>query len=200
MARRKGVPNLKKTETGFINQHGIEFTVAEKKALESKVNSANRKRKKMQEEFAYLERKHEGVKIGDTVIQKKFMGHEGDFIIAQRTKSLQRFKNREQFERYMRNLDVVNRPNYVDDRIRLYKRNFMKSLEDVYGDDARDIVMKVRMMKPRDYMKMVEADETLEISYVPSDVKVQGRLNQLRRALGMNEKSEWADETINVNK
>lgn len=198
MAGRKGRKNLIKTEMGFKNQHGIEFTVAEKKALESKVNSANRKRTKMLEEFAYLDRKHEGVKVGGKVIDVKFMGQEGDFIIAKRTKSLQRFTSREQFERYIQNLDMVNHKGYVDNRIRLYKRNFMKSLEDVYGDEAKDIVMKVRMMKPKDYMKMVEADETLEISYAPSDQKVTGRLNQLRRALGMNEKSEWADETVNV--
>lgn len=198
--RQKSTPNLKRTETGnLVNQHGIVFTPDEKRALINAVNTANRKRSRMLKEAATLPRKVAGVDTGSTVGQLQLMGKESDFILAKRTKSLQRFTSREQYENYMNSLQRVNSREYVDDRIRAYKRNFMKTLEDVYGDEAKDVVMKVRMMKPRDYMRLVESDETLEIgAVIPSDAKVAGRLNQVRRALGMKEKPEFIDEEYDV--
>lgn len=194
--RAPGRKNLKKTESGeLVNEFGVTFTADEKRQLENAVNAANRKRAKMLKEAATLPRKVEGKETGDTVGTLQLMGKESDFILSKKTKSLQRFKSRDQFEKYLHTLERVNSPEYLDDRIRAYKRNFMKTLENVYGDEAKDVVMKVRMMKPRDYMKMVESDETLEIgAVIPSDAKVPGRLNAVRRALGMKEKEEFFDE------
>lgn len=192
--------NLKKTDTGnLVNQHGVVFTPEEKRALENAVNTANRKRARMLKEAATLPRMVSGRDTGDAIGSLQLMGRESDFILSKRTKSLQRFKSREQFENYMDSLKRVNSKEYLDDRIRAYKRNFTKTLEAVYGDEAKDIVMKVRMMKPRDYMRMVESDESLEIgAVIPSDAKVAGRLNSIRRSLGMKEKPEFFDEEYDV--
>lgn len=198
--RAAGRKNLKKTDAGnLINQHGVEFTPQEKRALETAVNTANRKRARMLKEAATLPRKVAGRETGDTVGSLQLMGKESDFILSKRTKSLQRFRSRAQYEAYMQSLQRVNSRDYIDDRIRGYKRNFMKTLENVYGDEAKDIVMRVRMMKPRDYMRLVEQDETLEIgAVIPSDAKVPGRLNEIRRALGMKEKPEFFEEEYDV--
>lgn len=198
--REAGRKNLKKTDTGnLVNQHNVIFTPEEKRALENAVNTANRKRAQQLKAAAKLPRLVAGRDTGDTVGTLQVMGKESDFILTKKTKSLQRFQSREQFENYMSYLNRVNSPEYMDDRIRAYKRNFMKTLEDVYGNEAKDIVMKVRMMKPRDYMEMVEKDETLEIgAVIPSDAKVAGRLNELRRALGMKEKPEFFEEEFDV--
>lgn len=198
--RISGRKNLKRNDAGnLVNESGVVFTPAEKKALENAVNRANYKRKKMLNEAAQLPRKVGGHDTGDTVGSLQLMGRESDFILARKSKSLQRFKTRDQFEKYMQHLDRVNSPDYINDRIRQYKRNFMKTIENVYGEEAKDILMKVRMMKPEEYMKKVESDETLEIgAVIPSDAKVPGRLNELRRALGMKEKPEFFEEEYEV--
>lgn len=189
--RKSGTPNLKKTPTGqLVNQYGVVFTPDEKKALESSVNRANAKRKKMLKEAATLPRMVRGQPTGDTVGSLQLMGKESDFILARKTKSLQRFRTREDYDRYMKNLTRVNSPNYLDDRIRLYKRNHMKALENAFGDDAKDIIMKIRMMKPKDYMKMVQSDEGLEIGYIYDPSQASGRLNQMRASLGMKLKED----------
>lgn len=193
--RQQGRKNLKTNAAGnLVNQHGVVFTPDEKRLLVNAVNRANAKRRRMVAEQDKLPRLHGGRDTGDTVASLRLMGKESDFIIAPKTKSLQRFTTKEQYHNYMKRLGEVNSPEYVNDRIRRYKRNFMNSLRDVYGDDAKDIIMKVRMMKPEEYMKKVASDETLEIRYAPSDVKIDGRLNQIRNALGMKIKDEWADE------
>ena len=199
MARRKGTPQGRQkgrknlsynSEGNIVNQYGVVITPQEKKALESAVNSANRKRRKMLKLEAQLPRRVGGVDTGDTVASLQLMGKESDFILSKKTKSVQRFQSREQFDKYLANLEKVNKRDYVEDRVRAYKRNHMKAIENVYGDDAKDVVMKIRMMKPADYMKMVQSDENLEINYVYDASEAQGKLNQLRASMGMKLKED----------
>lgn len=193
--RVEGRKNLKKLTNGnFLNQNNVEFTPAERKALESAVNRANRKRVKMLQDEAKLPRLVGGVDTGQTVGQLQLMGKESDFILSRKSKSLQQFKTREAYESYMRNLERVNSPDYLDERIRLYKRNHMKALENVFGDDAKDVMMKIRMMKPKDYMKLIQSDEELEVSYIYDPSARAGKLNRIRQTLGMRLKEEEYDE------
>ena len=189
--RQKGRKNLVKTEAGtLLNQYGIEFTKAERKALENEVNKANKKRMRMLEEEGNLPRLVGGVDTGDKVRSLQLMGKESDFILSRKSKSLQRFRSREDFDYYMENLKRVNSPDYIDERTRLYKRNHMKALENVFGDEAKDVVMKIRMMKPEEYRKLLQSDEMLEVSYVYDPSARAGKLNQIRSSLGMKLKEE----------
>lgn len=187
--RKKGTPNLKKTDAGnLLNKYGVEFTPAEKKALESAVNTNNRKRMKMLEKEGNLPRLVGGQDSGDKVRSLQLMGKESDFILSRKSKSLHQFKTREQYERYMDNLKRVNSPDYIHERVKLYKRNHMKALENVFGDDAKDVIMKIRMMKPKDYMQLIQSDEDLEVSYIYDPATASGKLNSIRTALRMKHK------------
>ncbi|MEE0930468.1 MAG: hypothetical protein UIM53_05665 [Acutalibacteraceae bacterium] len=193
--RVKGRKNLKKLEDGsLLNQHGVTFTQHEKKALESVVNRANRKRMKMLEDEGSLPRFMGGKDTGDTVASLQRMGKESDFILSRKHKSLQKFKSKEEFERYLSNVERTLDPNYITDRIRLYKRNHMQALENVFGDDAKDVMMKIRMMKPEQYMEMIQKDEMLEVGYVYDPSARAGKLNQIRASLGMKLKEEEYDD------
>lgn len=188
--RKQGRKNLVRTDTGYVNQYGVTFTEQEKKALVSAVNSANRKRANMLKAEATLPRKIAGKDTGDTVASLQLMGRESDFILAKKSKSLQRFQTRKDYERYMKNLERVNSRDYLTERVRQYKRNHMKAIENAYGDEAKDVVMKIRMMKPQDYMRMVQSDEMLEINYIYDPSARSGKLNQLRASLGMKLKED----------
>lgn len=189
--RAQGRKNLKRTDAGeLVNQFGVKFTPEEKRALENAVNTANRKRARMLKEAATLPRMVSGRDTGDTIGSLQLMGKESDFILAKKTKSLQRFRDREQYETYMKTLQRVNTRDYIEDRVRLYKRNHMKALENAFGDEAKDVMMKIRMMKPKDYMKMIQQDESLEISYIYDPTARSGKLNQIRASMGMKLKDE----------
>lgn len=189
--RKKGTKNLKRLENGNIqNQHGVIFTEVEKKALERLANSANAKRRAMLKQEATLPRRVMGIDTGQTVGQLQLMGKESNFIITRKSKSLQKFNSREEYEKYIDYLKKVNSRDYITERIRQYKRNHMKALENAFGDDAKDIIMKIRMMKPKDYMKMVQSNEDLEISYIYDPSARDGKMNQIRASLGMKLKEE----------
>lgn len=183
--RQKGRRNLERVDGGLKNQHGVVFTEAQKKALERAVNSSNRKRKKMMAEED---------KLNPNAPQLRLMGKESDFIITRQSKSLQQFRSMADYENYLKKQQAIQSGEYLRDRARLYKRNFTNALLNTYGPEARDIAMKIRMMKPEEYMKMVAANEELEIRYQPSDMKQTGRLNQLRTILGMRLKDDGFDE------
>ena len=190
VGRKRGTPNLKKIDGKLVNQHGVSFTETDKKRLVNEVNKANQKRMRMLEYEANLHRKVGGVDTGDTVRSLQNMGKESDFILARKSKSLQQFKTGDDYERYIRNLEHVNSPTYLDERTRAYKRNHITALENAFGDEAKDVMMKIRMMKPAEYRELIQSDEDLEISYIYDPSARTGRLNKIRAALGMKEKDE----------
>lgn len=184
--RQKGTPNLKKTADGeLLNQHGVTFTQAERKELERLANKANKQRMKQLKEEAALPRMKGGKDTGDKVGTLQLMGKESDFIISRKHKSLQKFKSREAFEKYLDNLRIVTSRDYIDKRTELYKDNHIKALENVFGHDADDVIAKIREMDNKEYRKKLQSDEDLEVSYVYDPSAAAGKLNKIRRALGM---------------
>lgn len=190
--REAGRKNLIKVDGGVVNQYGVQFTLDEKTALEYAVNTANRKRARMLKQEAQLPRMVGGKDTGDTVASLQLMGKESDFILQRKTKSLQRFKTKEDYNRYMKNLARVNSKDYIKERVRQYKRNHIKAIRENLGDEG--IAMKIQMMKPEDYMRLVQSNEDiLEIHFVyPGSESQQGKINQIRMALGMEIKEEKA--------
>lgn len=187
--REKGRKNLKRIDGGFMNEHGVIFSEADRKALESAVNSANRKRKRMLAQEAALDRMEGGKPTGEKVLQLQLMGRESDFIIQPKSKSLQRFTNRESFENYLDSVRRVNQRDYIDERVRLYKRNHLQAIEENIGD--KGVLMKIRMMKPKEYMQWVQSNEDVaEIHFIYDETARQAKANQIRQSLGMRELDE----------
>ena len=188
--RQAGRKNLVRVDGGYQNQYGVTFTEEQKKALERAVNRSNYKRKKMLEHEAKQPHLIGGKATGHSRQQLQLMGKESDFIISRQSKSLQRFKSMEDFEKYMDKQASIQSGEYLDDKTRLYKRNYMKALDNAFGDDAKDVKMKVRMMKPEDFRALVEKDELAEIGYIYDPSARAGKLNQIRATFGMKEKDE----------
>ena len=181
MAYKKGTGktgriNMKRVEGGWMNQHGVVFTDEERKAIQR----ANRASEKIrQKQIAEADSQSEQAR------QLRMMGKESDFIISRQDKKLQDFKSMEKFERYMDKQARIQSGEYLEDATRLYKSNYMKALDNVFGDEAKGVKMKIRMMKPEDYRKLVEGNETLEIGYLYDPDALEGKMAQIRKALNM---------------
>lgn len=195
--RKKGVKNIEKTSTGYRNRHGVEFSEADKKALVSAVNSAERKRKRMLEQASKLEKLNDaGEPVGASVLQSYIMGKEHDFILTQKTKSLQRFTSREQFDRYLDYLHQVNKRDYVDKRVELYRENHVKAIEQTLGDS--ELAQRIKDMSLKDYTKLVmQHEDTMEIHFIYDNKNASAKSNQIRRVLKMHPlESDMDDEFI----
>lgn len=182
--RQKGRKNLKKLENGNLqNQYGVEFTQEDKKKLESMVNRANRKRMQMLEKEGDLPRLVGGKDTGQKVSQLQLMGKESDFILARKSKSMQRFKSREDFEKYLSNVERSLSPDYIDERTRLYKKSHITALKNAFGAEATDIITQIQFMKPEDYRELIQSDEDLEVSYLYGPEAMEAKLEQMRASL-----------------
>lgn len=204
--KAKGRKNLKHDGDLIINQNGVTFTKKERNQLNYLVNKVNKKASELEKELGELPRfvtlydkkgnpyQKEVGKVADVM----GMGKEPDIFLARRSKSMQRFTTHEQYENYIDSLKKVSGENYLTERARLYKRNFSKALQEQYSyDECSDILMKIRMMKPEDYVKMIASHEELEIAYVYEDLENEG-LNSIRSALGLSPKDEYSNEFYDI--
>lgn len=180
--RGTGKKNLIKVDGGLQNQYGVTFTAEQKKALERAVDRSNYRRKKQLAEADKLNPNHS---------QLRLMGKESDFIITRQSKSLQRFKSMEEYEQFMDKQARIQSGEYLEDRTRLYKSNYMKAIDNVFGDAGAGVKMKVRMMKPEKFRELVETlGDEMEIGYIYDPQARMGKLNKIRSLLGMRELEE----------
>jgi hypothetical protein len=180
--RVAGKKNLKKVPGGLQNQYGVTFTKEQKRALERAVDRSNYRRKKQLAEADKLNPNHS---------QLRLMGKESDFIITRQSKSLQRFKSLEEYEQFMDKQARIQSGEYLEDRTRLYKSNYMKAIDNVFGEAGKGVKMKVRMMKPEKFRELVETlGDEMEIGYIYDPQARMGKLNKIRALLGMRELEE----------
>jgi len=175
--RKEKIPNLKRVEGGFQNQYGVTFTPEQRKALENAVRRSN-----------YAREKQLNKEYGKANALQRYLSQESDFIITRQSRSLQGFKSMADYEAFMDKQARIQSGEYLADRTRLYKANHMMALKNVFGDDAKDVIMKIRMMKPEEYREMIKKDVFLEVNYIYDPSSMQGKLNQIRKSLKMKEK------------
>lgn len=176
-----------------MNQNNVFFTEQEKKELEKLVRKSNRRQQQLREIFDPLPYKIEGRATGMSVGERRLsLGTELDFSITEKNASLQRYESRKEFESYMKNLRRVTSDNYVQERARQFKRNYQKALTDPIDglglpyDQVSDILMKIRTMKPEQYLKEYASNEELEVGYVyDKTIPLEIKLNSIRSALGL---------------
>ena len=202
MAKRKvnpgrspGQKNLIRVDGGYINQYGVYFTEEQRGELIKAVNRSNYQRKKQLETEAGMPHRIGGQDTGGSRQQLQLMGSESDFIISHQSKNMQGFKSLRDYERFMDKQARIQSGEYLEDRTRLYKKNYMQALDNAFGDDAKDVKMKVRMMKPAQFREMVQSDEVAEIGYIYDPSARTGKLNQIRKAFGMRAKEEELEDS-----
>lgn len=181
--RKEKIPNLKRVEGGYQNQYGVTFTPEQKKALELSVRRSNYARDKQIKAEAKMVSSS-----GRSNAQLRKMGQESDFIVSRQARSLQGFKSLEEYEAFMDKQARIQSGEYLRDRTELYRANHMKALENVFGDEGKDVIEHLKNMDLNEYREMIQKDEFLEVNYIYDPSALQGKLNQIRKSLKMAEK------------
>lgn len=178
--RKEKIPNLKKVEGGYMNQHGVIFTPEQKKALENSVRRSNYARDKQIKAEAAMTSVS-----GRSNSQLRLMGQESDFIIARQARSLQGFKSMAEYENFMDKQARIQSGEYLNDRTALYRENHIKALENVFGDEAKDVIGQIQDMDLKDYREMIQRNEFMEVNFIYDPAAMSAKLNQIRRSLKM---------------
>lgn len=161
---------LKRNKRGsIILPNGERITISEQKALRSAVNSANRKRKRMLENLpSEAKRKY------------KDFGIESDFVMRKKSTSLQRFRNKKEFNRYLKSVQKIASGEFERKRTLTYKDNYVRALKNTFNSSANNAVKAVKNMDYKTFKKKVESGELEDIGYVyydPNNEKLT-RINQ----------------------
>lgn len=178
--RKKKVPNLKKVEGGYENQHGVFFTAEQKKALENSVRRSNYARDKQIKAEAKMKSAS-----GKSNEELRKMGQQSDFIVSRQGRSLQGFRSMEEYENFMDRQARIQSGEYLNDRTKLYQANHIKALENVFGHEADDIIEHIQNMDLKEYREMIQREELLEVNFIYDPSEMGRKLNQIRKSLKM---------------
>jgi hypothetical protein len=179
---RKGSKNLIKLNGDLVNQHGVVFTEAEKKALEYKVNSAMAKRRRI------LKDKNSAVRTILGVPQDYTVGQDfdsNDFMMSKKSKSLNKFKTRQAYEIYMNNLERITKKDYIDKKLQTYKNNFETAIKKTFGSDGNKAIKQLQKMSLSDFTNLVNSEMYARIQYIYSKEEYQVSLEVLNTILGV---------------
>lgn len=187
--RRKGVPNLVREDGYIINQYGVRIPEEQARALQNVVRKVNRKRDKQLQ--AVANNPMDGTRPAEmTRDVLRLMGQEADMVIMKRSASLQQFRSKREFNRFMAHMDKVASADYLDVRTRQYKRNLTKAIKEQYAEFpelTKGLIMKIRTMKPEQFRDVVNNNMAFEIrnQYKKSRYEQIEQLRDMRESLGM---------------
>lgn len=156
-----------------ILRNGERITIREQKALRSAVNSANRKRKRMLERLP-----------AEAKAKYKDFGIESDFVMRKKTTSLKRFRNKNEFNRYLNSVQKIASGEFERKRIMTYKENYIKALRNTFNSSANKAIKAIRNMDLKTFRKMVESENLEEIGYIYYDPNEE-KLTRINQQLGV---------------
>lgn len=142
----------------IILRNGQRITLKEQKALRSAVNSANRKRKRM------LERLPE-----EASRRYREFGIESDFVMRKKSARLSRFRNKKEFDRYLRNVRRIASGEFERKRAETYRQNYIRALRNTFNSQANKAIRAVKNLDLKQFRQLVESGQLEDIGYVYYD-------------------------------
>lgn len=199
MARKKAPTrgkNLIREDNYITNQYGVKLSQDEVTRMRNLVRRVNYKRNKMVKEFAETPLYYGGKKLDEDRRQLSLMGEEMDIMIRKRSAAVNQFKSKKDFNAYVRQLDRVADTDYLEYRTKLYKRNLMNTIQEKYGqypDQIKGIIMKIRMMKPAEFQKLIASDRLFQIKEHYNLYGDINRLKNMRERLGLRQLDDYEE-------
>lgn len=165
---------LKRNKRGsIILPNGQRITISEQKALRSAVNSANRKRKRLLEKLP-----------AEARAKYKDFGIESDFVMRKKSTSFKRFRNKKEFNKYLKSVQKIASGEFERKRIATYKDNYIRALRNTFNSSANKAIKAVRDMDLKTFRQKVESEELEEIGYVYYDPNGE-KLTRISQQLGI---------------
>ena len=149
---------LKRTAKTIVLRNGQRITLAEQRALQNAVTSANRKRKRLLEKMPRKAKE-----------SHRIFGKESDFVVRKKSAKLSQFRNRGEFKRYLASVQKVASGRYERKRAYIYRENYIEALRKTFNSRADEAIKIVNKMSLEQFKYIVENEELENIGYVYFD-------------------------------
>ena len=148
--------HLKRNRKGsIVLPNGQTITTAEQNALRSAVNSANRKRQRLISQLPKEAKERYQV-----------LGVESDFVMRKKNLRYNKFNNKREFNRYLRSVQKLVKPNYIDKVMNTYRNNLNRAIKNVFNSAGDAIRKFLKSITNEELRQLSLSEEFKDIGYV----------------------------------
>ena len=148
-------------EQAVKSMTGNKVTKWEKREIGLKVGQINRQRTIERAKMENLEATSQGVPLG---LKRGQMGSERMNALKPKKYNFDKIKGGKEWEKFKETIEKQSSFNYRQDKLEQYKANYLKGLDDVFGEYAKDIKDIIEQLPPElvneTYFKEQEASIT----------------------------------------
>lgn len=159
----------KGAEKPIVTKEGIKTTAYEKKEIEIKVRAINARRT--------AERKRANVST-----EKGTMGTIRENNLRPKQVDINKIKKSD-WEKFKESVEKQARDSYFQDKYERYKKNFIKGLENVFGEKGKELQNIVEQIPAEQLTQMYYDDPILQIDFIydplEMDVKIEAMMEHL---------------------
>lgn len=158
----------------IILRNGQRITLREQKSLKSAVSSANRKRKRLLEKLPK-----------EAKMKYNIFGKESDFVNRKRNVKFSKFRNKKEFNHYLRMSQRIASGEFQKTRQKIFKQNYIKSLVNNYNwnDETIEAIDLIEQIDDKTFAELIDSEklETIEWQYYdPENNKLKKTIEALR--------------------
>lgn len=148
------------------NDQGVTVSKYEYKEIAYKVGELNRERTKARTAFENLEATSRGEKLG---MKRGEMGSERMNELKPKKFNFDKMRNATEWKKYKASLFKQTNYNAKNERLESYKENYIKGLENAFGEYAKDIIDLIRELPAEKVVNTYyqEQEATIEFFYEP---------------------------------
>lgn len=161
---------LKRTSRGsYILPSGQRITPKEQRALKYAVANVNRKRREM---IAKLPRQAKE--------RYSQFGVESDFVIRKKSARFTRFRNKQEFNRYLKSIQNFNTTTYLNKRVSTYRDNLNRAIDKTFNSSGQPIKDFIKSLSNEELRELTLSESFSDIGYIYNEpISAKNKLDKL---------------------
>lgn len=155
----------KGAEKPIVTKEGVKTTAYEKKELQIKIRAINNRRA--------AERKKANVST-----EKGTMGTIRANNLQPKQVDLDNVKKSD-WNKFVESVEKQARDSYAADKYERYKENFLKGLENAFGESGKDLIELAKQLDPETLTQMYFDDPILQIDFIYDPLEMQTKIDAM---------------------
>lgn len=142
-----------------------------------KVAKINRDKTRERKKLEQLEVTSQGKKTG---LKRGEMGSERMTSLEPKKFDFDKIKKGKEWDKFVESVEKQVRDSYADDKYDLWKENYIKGIENVFGNNASDIISAIRSIDSSIVINKFYSEQEASIDFIYDPLELNAKLDVLR--------------------
>lgn len=160
---------VKGAEKPIVTKEGVKTTQYQKRELQIKVNAINARRRAE-------------LKKAAPSTEKGTMGTIRENNLLPKNADINKVKKSD-WAKYVESVEKQSKDSYSDERIESYKKNFIKGLENAFGEKGNNLKQLAMQLSGDTLMEMYYNDPVLQIDFIYDPLEMQVKIEAMEEHL-----------------